>query len=92
MKFQHAQKLAKTVSLFLAKNDHNFCFTQMYWNMSSCMEDKYLHLSCEHNRDKAIAFCFFIHNDTIDNANNLIFWCHFLNKLKPWHIVYIMHQ
>ena len=28
----------------------------------------------------------------IDNANNLVFWCHFLNKLEPWHIVYIMQQ
>ena len=21
-------------------------------------------------------------------ANNLVFWCHFLNKFKPWHTVY----
>ena len=28
----------------------------------------------------------------IDNANNLVFWCHFLNKLEPWHDVYIMQQ
>ena len=28
----------------------------------------------------------------IDNANNLIFWCRFLNKIEPWHIVYIMQQ
>ena len=27
---------------------------------------------------------------SIDNANNLIFWCHLLNKLEPWHIAYIM--
>ena len=28
----------------------------------------------------------------IDNANNLVFWCLFLNKLEPWHTVYIMQQ
>ena len=28
----------------------------------------------------------------IDNANNLVFWCRFLNKLEPWHTVYIMQQ
>ena len=28
----------------------------------------------------------------IDNANNLVFWCQFLNKLEPWHTVYIMQQ
>ena len=28
----------------------------------------------------------------IDNANNLVFWCRFLNKLDPWHIVYIIQQ
>ena len=27
-----------------------------------------------------------------DNANNLVFWCRFLNKLKPWYAVYIMQQ
>ena len=26
----------------------------------------------------------------IDNANNLVFWCRFLNK--PWYAVYIMQQ
>ena len=29
---------------------------------------------------------------TIDNATNLVFWCHFLNKLEPWYAVYIMQQ
>ena len=28
----------------------------------------------------------------IDNANNLVFWCRFLNKLEPWYAVYIMQQ
>ena len=28
----------------------------------------------------------------IDNANNLVFWCRFLNKLQPWYTVYIMQQ
>ena len=27
-----------------------------------------------------------------DNANNLVFWRRFLNKLEPWHTVYIMKQ
>ena len=30
-----------------------------------------------------------IAKSTIDNANNLVFWCRFLNKLEPW---YIMQQ
>ena len=29
---------------------------------------------------------------TIENTNNLLFWCRFLNKLEPWHIVYILNQ
>ena len=29
---------------------------------------------------------------TLDNANNVVFWCRFLNKLESWHIVYIMQQ
>ena len=29
---------------------------------------------------------------TIENTNNLLFWCRFLNKLEPWHIVYILKQ
>ena len=28
----------------------------------------------------------------IDNASNLVFWCHFLNKLEPWYAVYILQQ
>ena len=26
------------------------------------------------------------------NANNLVFWCRFLNNLEPWHTVYVMQQ
>ena len=29
---------------------------------------------------------------SIDNANNLVFWCRFLNRLEPWYTVYIMQQ
>ena len=28
----------------------------------------------------------------IDTVSNLVFWSRFLNKLAPWHIVYIMQQ
>ena len=28
----------------------------------------------------------------IDNANNLVFWCRFLNKLEPWYTVNIMQH
>ena len=38
------------------------------------------------------AYNFTRSNLFIDNANNFVFWCHFLNKLVPWHIVYIMQQ
>ena len=34
----------------------------------------------------------FVKVNAIDNANNLVFWFRFLNKLEPWHIVYIMQQ
>ena len=28
----------------------------------------------------------------IDTVSNLVFWSCFVNKLEPWHIVYIMQQ
>ena len=28
----------------------------------------------------------------IDTVGNLVFWSRFVNKLEPWHIVYIMQQ
>ena len=28
----------------------------------------------------------------IDDANNLVFSCRFLNKFEPWYAVYIMQQ
>ena len=30
--------------------------------------------------------------NVIENANNLVFWCRFLNKLEPWYAAYIMQQ
>ena len=29
---------------------------------------------------------------SIDTVINLVFWSHLVNKLEPWHIVYIMQQ
>ena len=29
---------------------------------------------------------------SMDNANNLVFWCRFLNKLEPRYAVYIMQH
>ena len=29
---------------------------------------------------------------TIDNISNLVFSSHLVNKLEPWHVVYIMQQ
>ena len=31
-------------------------------------------------------------NGIIDTVSNLVFWSRFVNKLEPWHIVYIMQQ
>ena len=31
-------------------------------------------------------------SNLIDNANNLVFWCRFLNKLEPLYADYIMQQ
>ena len=28
----------------------------------------------------------------IDTVSNLVFWSRLVNKLEPWHIVYIMQQ
>ena len=28
----------------------------------------------------------------IDTIGNLVFWSCFVNKLEPWHIVYIMQK
>ena len=29
---------------------------------------------------------------TIDIVSNLVFWSHLVNKLEPWHIVYIVQK
>ena len=50
--------------------------------------------------DSSIVYCGLIEGSRflrqmslyIDNASNLVFWCRFLNKLEPWHIVYILQQ
>ena len=31
-------------------------------------------------------------NCVFDTVSNLVFWSRFVNKLEPWHIVYIMQQ
>ena len=28
----------------------------------------------------------------IDTVSNIVFWSRFVNKLEPWHIVYVMQQ
>ena len=44
-------------------------------------------------KEKNKAPTLFVHfGHFLDNANNLVFWCRFLNKLEPWHTVYIMQQ
>ena len=51
-------------------------------------------LSCMFQRKGRRFECevLFVKVNAIDNANNLVFWFRFLNKLEPWHIVYIMQQ
>ena len=36
--------------------------------------------------------CFRNFPELIDTVSNLVFWIRFLNKLEPWHNVYIIEQ
>ena len=36
--------------------------------------------------------CFRNFPELIDTVSNLVFWIRFLNKLEPWHNVYIIKQ
>ena len=42
--------------------------------------------------DKEVQLCKVKIRSSLDNANNLVFWCRFLNKSEPWPTVYIMQQ
>ena len=48
------------------------------------------------NPSRAVYFIGVCYNGILKSsqtsANNLVFWCRFLNKLERWHIVYIMQQ